>query len=107
MPVKPLTFVSVAMAMLLQWPAALRAQESGLQPLAAIRQAAERALHRELAGVPGLQIQAVTLDPRLRLPVCAAPLDTQTQPPRGMQVRVAVRVSCTQGAAWSLNVPVE
>ena len=38
---------------------------------------------------------------------CAAPLQAQAQAPRGTQVRVPVRVSCTQGAAWSLIVPVE
>jgi flagella basal body P-ring formation protein FlgA len=108
MPVKPLTFVPVVAALLLQWPAVGGAQESGLQPLPAIRQAAERAVQRELGGtVPGLQLQAVALDPRLRLPACAAALESQAQPPRGLQARVPVRVGCSQGATWSLNVPVE
>lgn len=105
MPVKPLTFLSLPAALLMMTPA-VRAQEPGLQSLPAIRQAAERALRRELEDVPGLQLQAVALDARLRLPACPAALDTLAQAPRGMQSRVAVRVSCTRGATWTLNVPV-
>jgi flagellar basal body P-ring formation protein FlgA len=87
---------------------AARAQEAGFQPLVSVRQAAERALRRELqATVPGLALKAAALDPRLRLPACGAALETQAQLPRGSQPRVTVRVACTQGAAWSVNVPVE
>ena len=85
-----------------------RAQEAGLQPLDGVRQAAERALRRELQStVSGVTLKAVTLDPRLRLPACGAALETQAQLPRGSQARVPVRVTCTQGASWSVNVPVE
>src|SRR5262249_31582622 len=85
------------------------AQEAyGLQPLASVRQSAERALQREIGtAVPGVQLEAVALDPRLRLPACTAPLVAQAQAPRGSQPRVSVRVACAQGAAWSVNVPVQ
>jgi flagella basal body P-ring formation protein FlgA len=84
------------------------AQDAGLQPLAAVRLAAERALRQAIdPGLIGVQLSAATLDPRLRVPACGAALETHVQPPRGAQSRVPVRVSCSQGAAWSLNVPVE
>jgi len=99
MSVKSLTFAVVA---------ATLAQEPGIQPLASVRQAAERALHRELdATVPGVRLTAVALDARLRLPACAGALEAQAQAPRGSQARVPVRVACTRGASWSVNVPVE
>lgn len=79
-----------------------------MQSLASVRQAAERALRRELeATVPGLDVKAVALDARLRLPACSAALQAQAQAPRTSQPRVPVRVACTQGATWSVNVPVE
>ena len=111
MRVKPLTFSWIVAGILAGAAAPAPAQQSpeaGLQSLASVRQAAERALRREIgAAVPGVDLKAVALDARLRLPACAAPLDAQAQAPRGSQVRVPVRVACTQGAAWSLYVPVE
>jgi flagella basal body P-ring formation protein FlgA len=102
MPVKSLTLVFMAVSL------AAGAQEPGWQSLASVRQAAERALHRELEkAVPGLKLEAAALDSRLRLPACGAALDTQAQPPRGSQSRVPVRVACTHGASWSVNVPVQ
>jgi flagella basal body P-ring formation protein FlgA len=78
-----------------------------LQPLDSIRTAAERALRTELGAVSGLKLTAATLDSRLRLPACGVPLETQTSAPRGSQSRTLVRVGCSQGASWSLNIPVE
>jgi flagella basal body P-ring formation protein FlgA len=107
MPVKSLTLFCIAV-MVSVAPAFAAAPDDGMQPLASVRQAAERALRREFgASVPGLELKAVALDSRLRLPACAAALETAATLPRGSQARVPVRVACTQGASWSVNVPVE
>ena len=110
MPVKSLTLACIAAALacasgaLAQAPA----DPGGRQSLASVRQAAERALRRELAAtVPGIELKAAALDARLQLPACGAALETHARLPRGAQPRVPVRVACTQGAAWSVNVPVE
>lgn len=96
-------------AMFLLFAARAFAQEQpGVQSLSAVRLAAERALRRAIDPAPaGVQLAAATLDPRLRLLPCGGALQTYLQPPRGSQARVAVRVSCRQGATWSVNVPVE
>jgi flagella basal body P-ring formation protein FlgA len=106
MPVKSLT---VACCLLLLGAAGdVRAQAAELQSLDAVRTAAERGLRRQIdAQLTGVTLEAATLDARLRLPACAAALDTFAQPPRGSQARGLVRVSCGTGAVWSLNVPVE
>jgi flagella basal body P-ring formation protein FlgA len=80
----------------------------GLQPLAGVRGAAERAVRGVLdPKATGLTLVAASLDSRLRLAHCPAPLETHALPPRGNQARVLARVSCTQGAAWTVHVPVE
>jgi len=108
MPVKSLTPLPVAAVLLAAFAGGASAQESGLQSLASVRQAAERALHHELdSTVPGVQLKAATLDPRLRLPACGSALETQAQAPRGSQPRATVRVACVRGVIWSVNVPVE
>jgi len=100
-------------AMFLLFAARAIAQNSaqdaaGMQPMASVRLAAERALRRAIdPALAGVELSVTTLDPRLRLPACGAALQTHVQPPRGTQSRVTVRVSCSQGATWSLNVPVE
>ena len=83
------------------------AQDAGLQPLESVRAAAERGLRKELGQVSGVQLSARALDPRLRLPACQAPLETQAVAPRGSQARVLVKVGCVSGNSWSINVPVE
>src|SRR6188768_3274232 len=81
---------------------------AGLQSLAAVRSAAERALRRQIdPQLGGLTLNAAALDSRLRLAACPGPLETFAQPPRGNQARALVRVSCSGGATWTLNVPVE
>jgi flagellar basal body P-ring formation protein FlgA len=108
MPVKALTIFFLWAAALCGFAAHAAAQDAGMQSLASVRQAAERALRRELGTtVTGLQLNAVPLDARLRLPACGAALETQTQAPRANQIRMLVRVACTQGPAWTVNVPVE
>jgi len=78
-----------------------------LQPLATVRATAERAVRGVLdPNASGVELTAATLDPRLRLAACAR-FESHVQPPRGTQSRVLARVSCTNGASWSVNVPVE
>jgi len=81
---------------------------AGLQPLAAVRSAAERGLRRQIdPQLTGVTLTAAALDARLRLAACPGELETFAQPPRGNQSRAVVRVSCSGGATWTLNVPVE
>jgi flagellar basal body P-ring formation protein FlgA len=81
---------------------------AGLQSLAAVRAAAEGALRRQIdPQLGGVTLNAAALDARLRLAACPAALQTFAQPPRGNQARALVRVSCSGGVTWTLNVPVE
>jgi flagellar basal body P-ring formation protein FlgA len=80
----------------------------GIQPLSAVRQAAEAAVRRELdPALTGISLSAAQLDARLRVPVCPASLDTLATAPRGSQTRVLVRVSCRAPANWNINVSVD
>src|SRR5690242_7886264 len=110
MAVKSLSvFCALALAGLAraQVPAAADAP-AGLQSLAAVRAAAERALRRQIdPQLAGVTLNAAALDSRLRLAACPTELETFAQPPRGNQARGLVRVSCSGGANWTLNVPVE
>ncbi|HET9010412.1 MAG TPA: flagellar basal body P-ring formation chaperone FlgA [Gemmatimonadaceae bacterium] len=82
------------------------ADAPGVQALAAVRSAAERALRGQIdPQLSGVTLNAAALDARLRLAACPTALETFAQPPRGNQARALVRVSC--GASWTLNVPVE
>ncbi|HKU89237.1 MAG TPA: flagellar basal body P-ring formation chaperone FlgA [Steroidobacteraceae bacterium] len=88
--------------------AAVAETPPGLQSLAAVRSAAERALRRQIdPQLGGVTLNAVALDTRLRLAACPNALDTLAQPPRGNQARALVRVSCSGAVTWTLNVPVE
>lgn len=79
-----------------------------IQSLSAVRKAAESALRAQLdPATPGIELEATSLDARIRLASCPRKLDTQAPLPRSGQSRVLVRVACTEGATWSLNVPVE
>ena len=110
MPVKTLT-VPFCLALLIssgQAQAQSPEAPADLQSLPAVRSAAERALRQQIdPQVAGVQLQAAALDARLRLPACASALETYAQPPRGAQQRALVRVACSAGASWTLNVPVE
>src|SRR5262245_15619634 len=111
MPVKSLTVPSCLALLLMALAPGAQAQApdaaSGLQSLEAVRSAAERALRRQIdPHLAGLQLSATSLDSRLRLPACASALETYAQPPRGSQQRALVRVGCSAGASWTLNVPV-
>ena len=75
---------------LLAWPMAMAAA-SGFHPVEAIRAAA-------LGAVAGGEAEA-TLDPALRMPACAAPLEAR------QATAATVEVSCPGG--WRLYVPVK
>src|SRR3982751_1238404 len=80
----------------------------GTQSLVAVQRAAVAALRREIgAGLAGVELTAVDLDERLRVPACPTALETSTNPPRGAQSRVLVRVGCRSPANWNINVPVD
>ena len=86
--------------------APMAVQES-LQPVAAIRAAAEAGARQVIdSALKDVKLSTVSLDPRLRLAACARKLDTFANAPRGSQSRLTVRVSCPS-PAWTLNVPVE
>ena len=78
-----------------------------VQPIASIRAAAEAGMRGILdPGLSGVQLEAMALDPRLRLPSCQERLGTYATVPRHNQARVPVRVTC--GApAWTVHVPVD
>jgi flagella basal body P-ring formation protein FlgA len=101
-----LLLAAMALPARTQVPAEISA--GGLQSLAAVQAAAERALRRQIGTqLGGVMLRAIAPDARLRLPACASALETYAQPPRGNQARALVRVSCSSGAVWTLNVPVE
>ena len=106
MSVNPLTRAVVA-ALLASGALPAGAQQAALQPLDSIRAAAERALRAQLPPLPGVELRAAALDARLRLPACGSRLETHAATPRGSQARALVRVECSTGSTWSVNVPVE
>lgn len=70
------------------------------------------AAQRHVAGggaTPGAadQIEVAALDPRLKLPACDEPLQTETPFGRSRGSRITVRVSCNAAANWRIHVPVE
>jgi flagellar basal body P-ring formation protein FlgA len=78
------------------------------QSLQAIRVTAVAALRAQLdPALSGVELEAAAIDSRLRLAPCSRRLDAQAPLPRGGQSRALVRVACTEGATWSVNVPVE
>jgi flagella basal body P-ring formation protein FlgA len=81
--------------------------QAPLQSLEGIRDAAESAVRGVIdPALPGVKLETVPLDPRLRLSGCPRKLDTFANAPRHSQSRVIARVSCAS-PAWTLNVPVE
>ncbi|MEZ5475490.1 MAG: flagellar basal body P-ring formation chaperone FlgA [Steroidobacteraceae bacterium] len=79
-----------------------------LTPNDAIRAAARgEALRLVQSAVGRIVAEPAPLDPRLRLPRCAQPLETTAAALRLGQTRLNVTVSCTAGASWRINVPVD
>jgi flagellar basal body P-ring formation protein FlgA len=80
---------------------------SALQPLQSIRIAAEDYVRAQLPGESrGVHVAAREPDRRLRLPRCAGALETAPLGSAPLEAHVAVRVSCRQGASWTIYVPV-
>jgi flagella basal body P-ring formation protein FlgA len=77
------------------------------QEHAAIRRAAEAAVVAKRTS-PGarLEIAAESLDERLRLPACTAPLRAVVPDGDQQARRISVEVRCEAGASWKLYVPV-
>ena len=98
-------FGATAVAMLLLRP--LHAADTGLTDAATIRAAAEHAV-RAAAGTTatGLTINADTLDPRLRLTHCAAPLQAYIAGDGQLRDRTTVGVRCAANPRWSLYMGV-
>lgn len=75
-----------------------------VQAPGSIRAAAVAAARAALATLgEDVRIEAMTLDPRLRLPACGSALDTRVDRPLG--TRLAAVVSCPGPANWSVRVP--
>ena len=86
--------------------AAARAQDA-FEPLSAIRGAAEAYIRAQLPGAPGAsEVAAATLDSRLHLPGCLAPLHAAAPAGTALQARTTVGVSCSNPANWTVYVPV-
>jgi flagella basal body P-ring formation protein FlgA len=76
--------------------------DDAIEPLDRIRHGAEAAVKHNLP--PSAEVSADAIDPRLRLPACAATPDAEAGAARGASANVTVR--CTAPSAWTLYVPV-
>jgi flagella basal body P-ring formation protein FlgA len=86
---------------------ASQALAPGTQPLESVRATAEAGLRGVIdPGLPGVQLEAMSLDSRLRLPACHGKLGSFVAAPRHNQSRVPVRVTCAT-PTWTVHVPVE
>ncbi|NGY04401.1 flagellar basal body P-ring formation protein FlgA [Solimonas terrae] len=81
--------------------AGARADEA-IEPLARIRDVAEAAVKKNLPA--SAEVSADAMDPRLRLPACAAVPVAEPGATRGASTSVTVR--CPAPQAWTLYVPV-
>lgn len=78
-----------------------------IHPLSDIQSTAERFVRSRLqTGQGKLFVQAATLDPRLRLPACASPLEAFANSEANFSARTTVGVRCASNAQWTLYVPV-
>jgi flagella basal body P-ring formation protein FlgA len=86
---------------------ALAQSEPNLEPLSAIREAAEGFVRSQIPGDSKTAVvTAAQLDSRLRLAKCSAPLSASLTQGAHLQARTAVGVSCKAGATWTVYVPV-
>jgi flagella basal body P-ring formation protein FlgA len=108
----PSTRVMVTCAALLTWPFGGEAAAAvDLQPLDAIRSAAEDLIQSQAQGPAKITGRAVIvsaghLDSRLRLSRCAGTLTASRPPGSVLAARTTVGVSCSQGIPWTVYVPV-
>lgn len=78
-----------------------------IHPLADIQAAAEQFVRGRLqTGQGKVFVQAASLDPRLRLPACASPLEAFANSEANFSARTIVGVRCSAKAQWTLYVPV-
>lgn len=91
------------------WTAAAQAQAQAqaIEDPAGIAAAAVDFLRAQVPASPGVTpvIQAVRLDPRLRLAKCAVPLQAAWAPGSQPAARTNVVVACPRDKAWRVNVP--
>lgn len=91
--------IAGALLLLASAPALAQAQD-GLQSIEALQRLAEDAVRRQLPA--SAEVRADAVDPRLRLPACAAP-SAEAGASRGASVTVAVRCAAPN---WTVYVPV-
>lgn len=70
-----------------------------------VRAAAESFARAQLGAAGDIEVEVVSVDERLKLPRCAAPLETSSQRPLDMRGGT-VTVSCPGTPSWRLFVPV-
>ena len=87
---------------LLSGTAVSAAQTAPSTPLPQIQETARHAV-QALSG-PGVEVSVNALDPRLKLPACAEPLQAQAAVARGASTSVAVR--CEAPTPWTVHVAV-
>lgn len=86
---------------------ALTAAPAAIEPLTAIRGAAESFVRAQMPPEQSdIVIQAGHLDPRLRLARCAAPLQASLLSGARLQASSSIAVGCRDGADWTVYVPV-
>ena len=83
------------------------AQAADMAVEAIARAAAQAAVELVGGSATATVATATSIDPRLRLAQCTAPLATRIDPPRGTAARLLVRVSCDAPVRWSVFVPVQ
>lgn len=84
----------------------LAAADDAVQSLDSIRMAAAQAARAALQPLGGdLRLGTIQIDSRLRVAVCAAPLQAQLDSPAA--ARSIIAVHCEGPVAWTLRVPVQ
>lgn len=102
----------IACAAFLAWPRISGAVVEGdLQSLDEVRSAAQDLIQLQAEGpalATGRKVIATAgyLDPRLHLVRCSGPLTASRPPGSSLAARTTIGVSCTQGATWTVYVPV-
>ncbi len=87
-------------------PVAQAVEKADLQPHAEIRQAVEDFIYNELSG-EDLEVTVRSLDSRLRLRRCQAPLEIFWSPGSRQQGATSVGVACEGDKPWKLYVRVD
>ena len=89
--------------------AAALAETAGVQSLAQLTGAAKAAMLAIVQRTAGpdaqANVEAISPDPRLRLPACTTPLRAIVPVSQAGQERQLVEVVCGSGARWRVNVP--